>query len=76
MELKFTPLKIIKRIKVFYIPYFRFQRIRIVPPSGCQFSISDICYPDKSKGDIAPGMSTKMNVNFNASSLQDFNDII
>ena len=47
-----------------------------MPPSGCQFSISDICYPDKSKGDIAPGMSTKMNVNFNASSLQDFNDII
>ena len=54
----------------------RFQRLRIVPPSSSQFSITDIKYPNELKGDVAPGMSVTMNVNFNASSLQDFDDLI
>jgi hypothetical protein len=52
----------------------RFQRIRIVPPMSAQFSITDIVYPNVESGDIAPGMAVKINVNFNATSLQDFED--
>jgi hypothetical protein len=41
---------------------------------SAQFSITDIVYPNVESGDIAPGMAVKINVNFNATSLQDFED--
>ncbi|CAG9311669.1 unnamed protein product [Blepharisma stoltei] len=50
------------------------RRIQAIPPATEYFSIGQITYPDKEKGEIAPGMSATILVRFHAVSLAEYDD--
>ena len=52
------------------------RRIKFIPPQTTQFTICKIKYPNKERGDIAPGMSITMVVAFQAPSFADFDDFV
>lgn len=52
------------------------KRIKFIPPTTENFTISGFKYPSGVTGDVAPGMSLTMNIAFSAPSFADFDDII
>lgn len=52
------------------------RRIQVIPPSSELFSIGSINFPNKEKGEIAPGMNATILIHFHAASLAEYDDEI